>query len=84
VQTPLLATKLYIPPARPNRVPRPRLIDQLNILQPLTLIAAPAGFGKTTLLSDWIPQSKHCVTWLSLDNDDNDPIRFWVYVVAAL
>jgi len=50
----------------------------------LTLIAAPAGFGKTTLLSDWIPQSEHCVTWLSLDEDDNDPTRFWVYVVAAL
>jgi len=81
---PLLATKLYIQPARPNRVPRPRLIEQLNSTQPLTLIAAPAGFGKTTLLSDWIPQSQHCVTWLSLDEDDNDPIRFWVYVVAAL
>ena len=82
--TPLLATKLFIPPARPNRVPRPRLIEQLNILRPLMLISAPAGFGKTTLLSDWIPQSQHCVTWLSIDEDDNDPIRFWVYVVAAL
>ena len=82
--SPLLATKLYLPPARLNRVPRPRLIEQLNILQPLTLVAAPAGFGKTTLLSDWIPKSKHCVTWLSIDEDDNDPIRFWAYVVAAL
>ncbi|HEX6269169.1 MAG TPA: hypothetical protein VFZ43_02950, partial [Anaerolineales bacterium] len=81
---PFLTTKLFIPPARPNRVPRPRLIEQLNILCPLTLISAPAGFGKTTLLSDWIPQSQHCITWLSLDEDDNDPIRFWVYVVAAL
>lgn len=80
----MLATKLFIPPARPNRVHRPRLIEQLNRIRPLTLIAAPAGFGKTTLLSDWIPQSPHCVTWLSLDEDDNDPIRFWVYVVAAL
>jgi LuxR family maltose regulon positive regulatory protein len=82
--TPLLATKLFIPPARPNRVPRPRLIEQLNITRPLALIAAPAGFGKTTVLSDWIPQNPHCVTWLSLDEDDNDPVRFWVYVVAAL
>jgi LuxR family maltose regulon positive regulatory protein len=80
----VLATKLYVPPARANRVPRPRLIEQLNIPRPLTLIAAPAGFGKTTLLSDWIPQSPHCVTWLSLDEDDNDPIRFWVYVVVTL
>lgn len=82
--TPLLATKLFIPPSRSNRVPRPRLIEQLSIPRPLTLIAAPAGFGKTTLLSDWIPQSQYCVTWLSLDEDDNDPIRFWVYVVVTL
>ena len=82
--TTLLATKLFIPPARANRVPRARLIEQLNKTRPLTLISAPAGFGKTTLLSDWIPQSEHCVTWLSIDEDDNDPIRFWVYVVAAL
>ena len=82
--SPMLATKLYIHSARPNRVPRPRLIEQLNRTKPLTLIVAPAGFGKTTLLSDWIPQSRHGVTWLSLDEDDNDPIRFWAYVVAAL
>ena len=84
VLTTLLATKLFIPPARANRVPRSRLIEQLNETRPLTLISAPAGFGKTTLLSDWIPQSQHCVTWLSIDEDDNDPISFCVYVVAAL
>ncbi|MEZ4770628.1 MAG: LuxR C-terminal-related transcriptional regulator [Caldilineales bacterium] len=50
----------------------------------LTLIAAPAGFGKTTLLSGWIPESPRCVTWLSLDAGDNDPARFWVYVIASL
>jgi LuxR family maltose regulon positive regulatory protein len=80
----LLATKLFIPPARPNRVPRPRLIEQLKVSRPLTLIAAPAGFGKTTVLSDWTPHSYDCVTWMSIDEDDNDPTRFWVYVIAAL
>jgi ATP/maltotriose-dependent transcriptional regulator MalT len=82
--TPLLATKLYIPPARSNRVPRPRLIGQLSSTRPLTLLVAPAGFGKTTLLSDWISQSECRVTWLSLEEGDNDPIRFWVYIIAAL
>jgi ATP/maltotriose-dependent transcriptional regulator MalT len=82
--TPLLATKLYIPPARSNRVPRPRLIGQLSSTPPLTLLVAPAGFGKTTLLSDWISQSECHVTWLSLEDGDNDPIRFWVYIIAAL
>jgi LuxR family maltose regulon positive regulatory protein len=81
---PLLTTKLYLPPERSNRVPRTRLTARLNEARPLTLVAAPAGFGKTTLLSQWIPQSQHCVTWLSLDSADNDPIRFWCYVVAAL
>jgi LuxR family transcriptional regulator, maltose regulon positive regulatory protein len=84
VFSPVLATKLYILPARPNRVSRPRLIEPLNSTKPLTLIVAPAGFGKTTLLSEWIPQSRQGVTWLSLDEDDNDLIRFWTYVVAAL
>ena len=83
---PLLATKLYLPPARPNRVPRLRLSMRLNeaTARPLTLIAAPAGFGKTTTLSEWVPKSEHCVTWLSLDDGDNDPTRFWMYVIAAL
>ncbi len=80
--SPLLTTKLYLPPARPNRVPRSRLIARLNENRPLTLITAPAGFGKTTLLSEWIPRSQHCVTWLSLEDGDNDLTRFWVYVAA--
>ena len=84
MSAPLLATKLYLPPARPNRVPRPRLIARLNQNHPLTLIAAPAGFGKTTLVSDWIPKSEHCITWVSLDDGDNDPTCFWAYVIAAL
>jgi LuxR family maltose regulon positive regulatory protein len=79
---PLLTTKLYLPPARPNQVPRPRLTARLNDPQPISLIAAPAGFGKTTLLAEWIPSSPHPVTWLSLDEGDNDPARFcWVPVL---
>jgi LuxR family maltose regulon positive regulatory protein len=50
----------------------------------MTLITAPAGYGKTTMLSEWIPQSERCVTWVSLDDGDNDPVRFWAYFIAAL
>jgi LuxR family maltose regulon positive regulatory protein len=78
-----LATKLHPPSARPNRISRPRLLARLDEGRPLTLVAAPAGFGKTTLLSDWVRQNSK-VAWLSLDDDDNDPARFWGYVVAAL
>jgi ATP/maltotriose-dependent transcriptional regulator MalT len=82
----LLSTKLYLPPPRPRLVARPRLTERLTLGQtkPLTLISAPAGFGKSTLLSEWIPQSEHCVTWLSLDEGDDDPAHFWNYVIAAL
>ncbi len=71
----LLTTKLYLPPARSNLVPRPRLTRRLNegLTRKLTLISAPAGFGKTTLLSEWIPHSQRCVAWVSLDEGDNDP-----------
>ncbi|MBI4671598.1 MAG: helix-turn-helix transcriptional regulator [Chloroflexi bacterium] len=86
--TPLLATKLYIPRLPPALVSRPRLIERLNAgLQHtpgVTLISAPAGFGKTTLLSHWIPQAGRPVAWLSLDEHDNDPPRFFAYLVAAL
>lgn len=82
----LLATKLYLPPARQNIVPRPHLTGQINdsLARKMTLISAPAGSGKTTLLSEWIPTSQRCVTWLSLDKSDNDPARFWGYVIGAL
>ena len=82
----LLRTKLFIPRPRPGRVARPRLTERLNagLNRKLTLVAAPAGFGKTTLLSEWIPQSPRCVAWLALDGEDNDPARFWTYVIAAL
>ena len=90
--SPLLTTKLYIPPVRPELVPRPRLVERLNagLHRKLTLVSAPAGFGKTTLVSEWVhglevvrrpPQR---VAWLSLDESDNDPTRFLAYLIAAL
>src|SRR5262249_43676606 len=86
LQPPLLTTKLYLPPARSHLVPRPRLIERLNegLTRRLTLISAPAGFGKTTLLSAWIPQCPRCVAWVSLDEGDNDPSRFWSYFISAV
>src|SRR5436309_6867471 len=84
--TPILATKLYLPRLRPNVVSRPRLIERLNegLHRNLTLIAAPAGFGKTTLVSEWVASCDRQVAWLSLDEGDNDPTRFLTYLVAAL
>ncbi|NOZ51350.1 MAG: hypothetical protein GXP37_15100 [Chloroflexi bacterium] len=84
--TPLLTTKLYVPPVRPELVPRPRLIKRLHegLHRKLTLISAPAGFGKTTLLSEWVQGGGRPVAWLSLDNGDNDPVQFLNYLIAAL
>src|SRR6476646_6548289 len=84
--TPILATKLYIPPPRPNVVPRPRLIARLTagLHRKLTLIAAPAGFGKTTLVSAWVAGGDRPVAWLSLDAGDNDLARFLTYLVGAV
>ncbi len=114
---PILTTKLYIPPPRSQLIARPRLTDRLNQALragcKLILIAAPAGFGKTTLLSEWVHQKKaeggtplgqgrkdevetdvtHSsalilhpsrVVWVSLDEYDNDPVRFWSYIITAL
>jgi LuxR family maltose regulon positive regulatory protein len=83
---PLLKTKLFIPPVQPNRVPRPRLFEQMDqgLDKALILIAAPAGYGKTTLVSGWLRESKIPSAWLSLDEDDNDPIRFLQYFITAL
>jgi LuxR family transcriptional regulator, maltose regulon positive regulatory protein len=82
----LLRTKIFIPRPRKNLVARSHLVNFLNegLDKKLTLISAPAGFGKTTVLSEWIPQSPRCVTWLSVDGDDNDPARFWAYFIASL
>jgi len=82
----LLTTKLFIPRPQRNLVSRPHLVDRLNagLDKKLTLIAAPAGFGKTTLLSEWIPQSLRSVSWFSLDETDNDLTQFWVYFIKSL
>ena len=80
----MLLTKLYPPPAPPSLVPRPRLIAQLEagLAGKLTLVSAPPGFGKTSLLASWL--AGRASAWLSLDEEDNDPTRFLAYLLAAL
>ncbi len=89
----MLATKLFVPPPRPQLVARQRLVEQLDATldehHRLTVVSAPAGFGKTTLLGDWLGHVGRAddsvrVAWLSLDDGDNDPTRFLAHVVAAL
>jgi LuxR family maltose regulon positive regulatory protein len=86
MSTGILATKLHVPVLRPGSVRRPRLVDRLNpgAYSKLTLISAPAGFGKTTLVTEWIADHAQPVAWLALDEGDSDPIRFLTYVVAAM
>src|ERR687894_1730585 len=86
MSTPILATKLYVPPPQPRIVPRPRLTERLDegLHRRLTLVSAPAGFGKTTLLSEWVAGCGRPAAWLSLNEGDNDPTRFLAYLVAAL
>jgi LuxR family maltose regulon positive regulatory protein len=88
VSMPLLRTKLYIPPSRPNLVLRARLMERLEaalrLRHRLTLVSARAGAGKTTLVSEWLHQQDRSATWLSLDANDNDPRRFFGYLVASL
>src|ERR671917_1459175 len=86
MSTPILATKLYVPPPRPEAVPRPRLIEHLNegLHRRLILVSAPAGFGKTTLLGEWLAGCGRPAAWLSLDEGDSDPARFLSYLLAAL
>jgi ATP/maltotriose-dependent transcriptional regulator MalT len=82
----LLATKLHVPRTRTGFVVRPRLVDRFAQAQggELTLVCAPAGFGKTALVADWARRDPRPVAWLSLDDADNDPARFWRHVAAAL
>jgi len=86
MSAPILATKLYVPPPQPRAVLRPRLVERLNegLHRKLTLVSAPAGFGKTTLLSGWVAGCERPTAWLSLDEGDSDPARFLAYLVAAL
>ncbi len=84
----LLHTKFYVPPLQRSFVPRPRLIERLDQgLQrghKLFLLTAPAGYGKSTLVLQWLETKQRPIAWLSLDNNDDDPRRFLTYVVAAL
>ena len=97
METPLLQTKLYIPPPRRDLVHRPHLIQRLNegleFDRQIALVSAPAGFGKTTCISEWVGAQRAAplpsaaplpVTWLSLEPADDDPGHFFTYLIAAL
>jgi LuxR family transcriptional regulator, maltose regulon positive regulatory protein len=86
MKTDLLASKFYYPPHRMDFVERPHLLASLDagLSGKLTLVSAPPGFGKTTLVSEWIRGCGHPAAWLSLDKTDNDPSRFFLYLIAAL
>src|SRR5579859_4992821 len=89
IQSQLLATKFYVPMSSGTLISRPRLTALLaeSLKYPLTLVSAPAGFGKTMLLSAWaqsLPASQALAAWVSLDEEDNDPRLFWTYVLSTL
>ena len=88
-KVPLLETKLYVPRWRTGLVSRPRLIERLDqgAERKLTLVSAAAGFGKSTVLAEWLaatPASERSAAWVSLGPSDNDPALFWAYLIAAL
>jgi LuxR family transcriptional regulator, maltose regulon positive regulatory protein len=88
MDSPILRTKLFVPSAPPSIIHRKHLIERLTVgfeaRKSLTLVSAPAGYGKSTLLVEWIAAYKDWVAWLSLDDRDNNPLRFWTYFVTAL
>ena len=83
---PLVITKIKVPPVRENRVHRSRLLAQLkaSLDRKLTLVSSPAGFGKTTLLSEFAHDCDRPVAWFSIDAEDDDPVRFMSYLIASL
>ena len=86
--SPLIQTRLLHPLIPVDLVPRPRLVERLNegysSGSKLTLVSAPAGYGKTSLIVEWLLQIGQPFAWLTLDKGDNDPAQFFVYLVAAL
>ncbi|HEY6072879.1 MAG TPA: hypothetical protein VIV15_05665, partial [Anaerolineales bacterium] len=85
-EPPLLLTKILIPQIPSGSIHRPRLTEQIHrgVQGPLTMLAAPAGFGKTHLLIEWTKETDLPVTWLTLDSDHNDLNRFFRYLIGAL
>ncbi|MGE5463800.1 MAG: LuxR C-terminal-related transcriptional regulator [Syntrophothermus sp.] len=88
MSVPLLSTKLHIPRPRPNAVSRPHLVKKLlagtEQKGSFVLLSGPAGFGKTTLLGEYVNQLPHAVGWVALGEGDNDPVQFWTYLITAL
>ncbi len=88
----ILKVKNSIPPLGANIMKRPRVTERLDsyllttegFTRPLTMVSAPAGFGKTTLVRDWVRKNENRTAWLSLDEEDNDPVRYWTYFLCAL
>ena len=88
VTTNLLQTKMFIPPPRPDFIARPQLLEHLDQglrkSRSLTLVSAPAGYGKSTMVVSWIHERHLSAAWLAVDVGDNDPARFFAYLAAAL